>query len=129
MYRLPVRIGTSLAGAVITLQLSGFASAQTPTNPQARTAFSEGVALLRRERFVEAMAHLDEVVRLDPTPTAWFDLALAYRGAVRIAATVTAFERYLAAPEPDAPRARLRAIREERRHRRHRENLLAPVGD
>lgn len=59
------------------------------------------------------MPLLEEALRLDPTPTVWFDLALAYRGAGRIAAAVTAFERYLTTPEADAPEARLRAIRDE----------------
>jgi len=108
---------TLLANAALAALLYGAAPrpalAQTPTNPRARAAFTEGVALLRRERFVEAMPLLEEATRLDPTPTAWFDLALAYRGAGRIAAAATAFERYLAAPEPGAPEVRLRAIRDE----------------
>jgi hypothetical protein len=59
------------------------------------------------------MPHLEESVRLESSPLGWFNLALAYRGAGRIAAAVNAFERYLAAPEPEAPAVRLAAIRGE----------------
>lgn len=69
--------------------------------------------MLRTQQFVQAMPLLEEAVRLDATATGWFNLALAYRGAGRIAGAVTAFERYLSAPEPNAPEARLRAIRDE----------------
>ena len=59
------------------------------------------------------MPHLEESLRLEPTPLAWFNLALAYRGARRVVAAIDAFERYLAAPEPAAPEVRLTAIRGE----------------
>lgn len=68
------------------------------------------------------MPHLEEAVRRHPTPRAWYNLALAYRGAGRIAAAVDAFDRYLAAPDPDELPARIVQIRAERT------NLLRSVG-
>lgn len=103
---------------VATLAQAGPADAQpapttTTTRGPGRDALDRGLALLRQQRWVEAMPHLEESVRLESTPLGWFNLALAYRGAGRIAAAVQAFERYLAAPEADAPAARLTAIRGE----------------
>lgn len=97
----------------VCVSASGAAHAQTPNDPRARQAFIDGVAALRAQRFVEAMPLLEDAVRIDPTPTGRFNLALAYRGAGRIAAAIATFERYLEAPEVGVPEARLRAIRDE----------------
>ncbi len=78
-----------------------------------RDSLDRGLALLRQQRWVEAMPHLEESVRLEPTPLGWFNLGLAYRGAGRFSAAINAFERYLVAPESDAPPARLSALRAE----------------
>lgn len=85
----------------------------SPVRGLGRDALDRGLGLLRQRRWVEAMPHLEESVRVEPSPLGWFNLALAYRGAGRVAAAVSAFERYLTAPEPDAPAARLAAIRAE----------------
>ncbi len=78
-----------------------------------RDALDRGIALLLQRRWVEALPHLEESTLLEPSPLGWFNLGLAYRGAGRIAAAVSAFERYIASPEPDAPPARLTALRAE----------------
>lgn len=83
------------------------------TRGPGRDALDRGLVLLRQQRWIEALPHLEESVRLESTPLGWFNLALACRGAGRVAAAVQAFERYLSAPEPDAPAARLTAIRGE----------------
>lgn len=85
----------------------------TTTRGPGRDALDRGLVLLRQQRWIEALPHLEESVRLESSPLGWFNLALAYRGAGRVAAAVQSFERYLAAPEPDAPAARLTAIRGE----------------
>lgn len=77
------------------------------------TAFQRGLALLRAQRWVEAVPELEEAVRQEATPIRWYNLALAYRGAAQAAAACDAFYRYLASPEAGASEARLAAVREE----------------
>ena len=85
----------------------------TPSTTISRDALERGLALLRAQRWAEAIPHLEEAVRLGPTPQRQYNLALAYRGAGRMAAAVRAFEQYLAAPEEGASADRLAAVREE----------------
>ncbi|MBI5513503.1 MAG: PEGA domain-containing protein [Deltaproteobacteria bacterium] len=89
------------------------APAPSPLAPAAREALDRGIQLLRGRRFVEALPSLEESVRLQPSALGWFNLGLACRGANRNAAAVSAFERYLAAPEAGASPARLDAVRAE----------------
>jgi tetratricopeptide (TPR) repeat protein len=96
--------------------------AQAPREPSSDAAqrLSPSEELLRGARLLDAMdaagaiAPLERAARGGAGPLAWFNLGLAYRAVGRRRAAIDAWERYLRAPEPDAPEARLRAVRIER---------------
>lgn len=76
----------------------------------AAAAYERGMESLNRQRYADAIVEFRESYRRNPVPDVLFNLALAFRGAGRIAAALGAFERYLAAAPANAPPERLRAI-------------------
>jgi hypothetical protein len=103
-------------GALASLAFAAFvasraASAQA-VDP-AREAFEAGVRSLAERRFGDAAAALERSRALRALPVVHYNLALAYRGMGRYNNAITAFEAYLAAPDPSEAPERLAAIREE----------------
>ncbi|MDP3276780.1 MAG: PEGA domain-containing protein [Deltaproteobacteria bacterium] len=86
--------------------------AQRAPNP-ARDAFERGIHALETQRYVEALDAFEESYRLRPSPVAQYNVAVSQRGLGRTRAAIETFERYLAAPERSADRARLAQIRAE----------------
>lgn len=93
--------------------------AAVPSTAQAQVAppaehpdLDEGIALLRQNRYGEAVLRLEAAARGEH-PLAWYNLGLAYRGAGRPSQAIAAFERYLARPDANASPARLALIRAE----------------
>ena len=73
-------------------------------------AVSRGTYALEHQQYEAAVRELQTAYGQDPQAITLYDLAVAYRGAGRIADAVRAFETYLRSPEPNADPARLRAI-------------------
>lgn len=101
----------SLCVVLACAALPASSSAQVAT-PAAHPDLDEGIALLRQNRYGEAVTRL-EVATRGEHPLAWYNLALAYRGAGRLSQAIAAFERYLARPDANATAARLALIRAE----------------
>lgn len=70
--------------------------------------------MLDEQDFVSAMVTLERAAREGAGPRALFHLGRAYRGAGRLRLAVDAWDRYLAAPEPDASPTELARVRAER---------------
>lgn len=80
---------------------------------EGRAAFDRGMISLVARRYSEAVAALRDALRLRPSPLTIYNLGLALRGTGDYIESVELFDRYLAAPEPNAPPDRLTAIRGE----------------
>lgn len=94
------------------LSAAPIASAQTQDTASAEATFRRGMAAMRDGRNAEAAVEFRQSYRLNPLPDVVFNLALALRGAGRFAASIGAFERYLATAPAHMPRARREAVRE-----------------
>lgn len=104
-------------GIVLTLALaaslwSGEARAQVEASEVrlAAAAYERGMESLNQQHYADAIVEFRESYRRNPLPDVLFNMALAFRGAGRIAAALGAFERYLAAAPTNAPPERVQAI-------------------
>ncbi|MFO0604615.1 MAG: PEGA domain-containing protein [Polyangiales bacterium] len=112
-FELTLVAGTPAARALTLAPAAAPTEAATPppfTHVAAVDAFRRGAETLRAGRLDEAVVALQEAVRLEPTPGTWRWLGVTLRGLGRYLESVEAFERYLAAPEPDATVARLEEV-------------------
>lgn len=78
---------------------------------EARAAFEHGVAALDQHRYEEAIGALERSRSIHDLPVVEYNLAIAYQGAGRATDAISAFERYLAAPDPHTTEEELETVR------------------
>lgn len=89
------------------------AEAHAQSDPQAAAAAQRGSTAFTARRYGEARLAFEEAVQREPTPQRLFALGQSCRLTSRYVEAIDAFERYLAAPEPNALPERLTAIRDQ----------------
>ncbi|MFO0630235.1 MAG: hypothetical protein U0325_32060 [Polyangiales bacterium] len=99
-----------LAATIATYSAMGFAQTSKAQTAAAQ-AYHRGMAALGAGHHQTASVEFETSYRMNPVPDVLFNLALAYRGAGRLASALGAFERYLATAPRGAPPQRIAAIR------------------
>src|SRR5690606_28214609 len=102
----PVRLARVGLSILLSLSISA-ASAHAQDHEAARQHFEEGVRLLEDSRFAAAARELEASLELRDSPSALYNLALAYRGLGRYKKAIELFQRFLkSADDPELARMR-----------------------
>ncbi|MBL8679012.1 MAG: tetratricopeptide repeat protein [Myxococcales bacterium] len=92
----------------------GLASMNVCAQQERNEALVRGSALLESMDMAAAIPLLEQAVRERAGPLAYYNLGLAYRAVGRYREAIDVWDRYLQAPEEQAPPERLAAVRQER---------------
>ncbi|MCK6548994.1 PEGA domain-containing protein [Myxococcota bacterium] len=95
---LPGRVGLAIVAALalVTTDVPVAFAAPTPEAlAEGKRAFDEGVALLEDARYADAARALERSVELFESPSAVYNLGLAYRGLGALTRAIARFERFL----------------------------------